>query len=63
MSDHSEDDRQNGRKRFRSERGNAIASENVSMDPGPAPNLMPDRPAELLDHNLTRELTNCELFT
>ena len=57
LSDHSEDERINSRKRFRNENGNPIASEDFPMDPMLAQNLA--APVEL-DHALTRELTNCK---
>lgn len=58
--EHSDDDRLN-RKRFRNDRGNAIASEDIFLD-GPINGMSIDRPAHVeLDHSLTRELTNCKL--
>ncbi|KAF5335977.1 hypothetical protein D9611_006287 [Ephemerocybe angulata] len=57
-TDGNDDERKNPRKRFRSERGNAIPPEDLIID-GPVTTITMDRPAPVdLDHGLTRELTN-----
>ncbi|PFH51901.1 hypothetical protein AMATHDRAFT_58110 [Amanita thiersii Skay4041] len=58
VSDMGEDDSRNGRKRFRSERGNPISPDDIPTD-GPISGPSMDRPTSVqLDHSLTRELTN-----
>ncbi|TFK32774.1 fungal-specific transcription factor domain-containing protein [Crucibulum laeve] len=56
--DISEDERLSSRKRFRNEKGNAVAAEDLIID-GPIPGVTLDRPTPVgLDPSLTRELTN-----
>ncbi|KAF8636421.1 hypothetical protein AX17_003603 [Amanita inopinata Kibby_2008] len=58
VTDLSEDDNRDIRKRFRNERGNPIPTDDIPLD-GPISGPSMDRPTPVkLDHLLTRELTN-----